>query len=359
MNTHCECPKEGFCARHNLLKSIREYELCKGIAGTPDGGLKYWKAWEQGRLGATAPEDPNVNPPYFYSKGKKRSRGLGDRVARATRAVGIKPCRGCKGRQAKLNHYFPSNYTPVDPRPFTGPIRRNLLYHVYPDTANRAVWQRNVENIVRRIDLFNGHRAVGIVTARHLDPPGMVIDAFQGHVTDFIISKNLKKRREVVTFVPLLEKVESRDPNEVTFYAHAKGVTHRDGDWTTVHRWGQAMYDTCLDYWPLVEQQLATKAMTGSFKRYGQFRTRGNWCWHYSGTFYWFRNCHVYERNWRYVDKKFFGNESWPGLMFKPEDTACLFFDNAGELYKMHEWNTTVQPELEKWTSQQSLALTP
>lgn len=33
----------------------------------------------------------------------KRERGWGDRVAAVTTALGIKPCPGCKERQAKLN----------------------------------------------------------------------------------------------------------------------------------------------------------------------------------------------------------------------------------------------------------------
>ncbi len=38
---------------------------------------------------------------------KPRMRGLGDVVAKVTSAVGIKPCGGCKERQAKLNKSFP------------------------------------------------------------------------------------------------------------------------------------------------------------------------------------------------------------------------------------------------------------
>ena len=34
-------------------------------------------------------------------------RGLGDVIASATKAVGIKPCGGCKKRQAKLNALVP------------------------------------------------------------------------------------------------------------------------------------------------------------------------------------------------------------------------------------------------------------
>jgi hypothetical protein len=35
------------------------------------------------------------------------SRGLGDTIAKITSAVGIKPCGGCKKRQAALNERFP------------------------------------------------------------------------------------------------------------------------------------------------------------------------------------------------------------------------------------------------------------
>lgn len=41
---------------------------------------------------------------------RMESRGLGDTIAKATKAVGIKPCGGCKKRQKWLNDRFP--YTP-------------------------------------------------------------------------------------------------------------------------------------------------------------------------------------------------------------------------------------------------------
>lgn len=52
-------------------------------------------------------------------QGRKRPAltGLGDVIAAATKAVGIKPCSGCKQRQAKLNRLFPfgSPQTPAAP----------------------------------------------------------------------------------------------------------------------------------------------------------------------------------------------------------------------------------------------------
>ena len=38
---------------------------------------------------------------------EKKSRGLGDTIAKATKKVGIKPCGGCKKRQAMLNKAVP------------------------------------------------------------------------------------------------------------------------------------------------------------------------------------------------------------------------------------------------------------
>jgi hypothetical protein len=352
MNENCKCDGPGLCARHQINKTSREFDLCKGVANTGSCGLNYWVAWENGKLGATAPAEPILKPKGFRQSADTNRRGLGDTVSRGIAGVSggrIKPCIGCKDREAVLNHWLPEEMPPIEPMPFTGPIRRNFLYHVYPDTAHREIWQRNIDNILKRMDMFNGHRAVGIVTAKHLDPPEMVMDAFKGEVDDFYVAKNVKKLREVITFVPLLEKVESMDPNDVTFCAHTKGVTHNDGDWTTVHRWGDLMYRTCLDDWPAVEKMLESKAMAGSFKSYGQFRTRKNHRWHYSGTFYWFRNKDVFSRNWRYVDQRYFGNESWPGLMFKPEETGCLFLDHVGDPYNGEYWENTVQPEFDKW----------
>jgi predicted NodU family carbamoyl transferase len=37
----------------------------------------------------------------------KKTTGLGDVIANITEAVGIKPCKGCKQRQAKLNALLP------------------------------------------------------------------------------------------------------------------------------------------------------------------------------------------------------------------------------------------------------------
>lgn len=47
------------------------------------------------------------------AKADQKIRGLGDVVAKATSAVGIKPCGGCKKRQEALNKMFPFGQNPA------------------------------------------------------------------------------------------------------------------------------------------------------------------------------------------------------------------------------------------------------
>ena len=46
-----------------------------------------------------------------------RWKGLGDVIAAATKAVGIKPCSACKKRQDALNRAIPFPVKPVDKTP--------------------------------------------------------------------------------------------------------------------------------------------------------------------------------------------------------------------------------------------------
>lgn len=59
------------------------------------------------REGTQTPPPPRVNPPVPAPAPSPRLRGLGDVVAAATSAVGIKPCGGCKKRQEALNRLVP------------------------------------------------------------------------------------------------------------------------------------------------------------------------------------------------------------------------------------------------------------
>jgi hypothetical protein len=263
-----------------------------------------------------------------------------------TAAPGLRCCRICKDRE------------PVEiPDPFEGkePVR-NLLFHIMPVRGN-GIWQRRVSQLVKRIRLFNGRRVVAIVTGPTwgpcaLDPPEYVRDAFGGAVHEFIEVPNDPNLREVATFEPLFERVETPSARQVTLYAHAKGVT-RPGH-PTCQEWADVLYETMLDYWPLVEVSLRDYPITGSFLRGlegwpGQSAST----YHYSGSWFWFRNRDLFQQdNWRQINSFWSGIEPYPSLRFPITLAGCLFhpFYLPGPgLYDPTYWYQRVVPDLERF----------
>ncbi len=71
--------------------------------------------WTCEQCGLTADLAPEDFPMHCvcgvrYEVGK--SRGLGDTVAKITKAVGIKPCGGCAKRRKAMNKIFPFRGAP-------------------------------------------------------------------------------------------------------------------------------------------------------------------------------------------------------------------------------------------------------
>jgi hypothetical protein len=218
--------------------------------------------------------------------------------------------------------------------------------------SGNGTWQRNVLQLRKRIDLFNGKRIVAISTGPGLDPPDAVKDLFRGTVSDWLVMPNSYSRREVATFLPLWSHVRTEDPSEATFYAHAKGVTRPVNPGTTIHTWTRLMYETCLDYWPLVERTLARFPLAGTFKKVGRGFAGSDSSWHYSGTFYWARNVELFRRDWRRVDPVWWGTESYPGLHFGADEAGCLFHESVVptlDLYSMGYLRGIVLPRYEAW----------
>ncbi len=54
--------------------------------------------------------DGRIVPLHQYNAEMQKIRGLGDLVARATSAIGIKACSPCEERQRRLNALFPNPF---------------------------------------------------------------------------------------------------------------------------------------------------------------------------------------------------------------------------------------------------------
>jgi len=112
MNALCECEVAGWCARHKVVKTAREFQLCKGLQCTGAQSAKYWHAWERGLLANQAGVAP-VAVPVDFAQGTlvgmpPVNQGLGDWMSqKITKWTGITPCGGCKERAAALNRLVP------------------------------------------------------------------------------------------------------------------------------------------------------------------------------------------------------------------------------------------------------------
>jgi glycosyltransferase involved in cell wall biosynthesis len=234
--------------------------------------------------------------------------------------------------------------------PFTAMPRRNLVYHVWP--VRGTTWQWNLEQLIKRLDIFNGRRLLGIVHDDRSAPAEEVKEFVAGHGFEFIVAQN-DERGEAITFPLMMQQVASDDPNEITFYAHAKGVKYEPNVPAPVRRWAEVQYRVALEDWPTIRDHLQRFAMTGCFRRPGRFSAHRNLAdWHYSGTFFWLRNAHVFTRDYSAVPQFYGGVETWPGTIFRKEETACLFIDNVRQHpYLQDFWRNMAEGEFRRWES--------
>jgi hypothetical protein len=245
-------------------------------------------------------------------------------------------------RSRTRRHRAPALTDPPHPLLNVGP--RHLIYHIYP-IAGSGWWQWNLKQLLRRIDQFDGVRSVAIVTpgpphgkvrgttGRGQNAPLDAVEDVQAafgdtHIDNWIIRQNDPQRWEAVTRAALIGTLPA---NGVTFYGHAKGTTHA-ADTANVRLWTEMMYSACLDSPEEVDGHLKGKYFTGAFRCVQAF---GASSWHYSGTFYWFRNdSRILSVKCREI---WFGVEEWPGVVVPHEHSGCLFGDGigaGGALYK-------------------------
>lgn len=235
----------------------------------------------------------------------------------------------------------------------TSDLVRHLTFHIYP-VAKFGAWQWNCDRLLAASHLFNGRRIVAIAVDGTTDSDFEVRRYLADFTDEFIVVQNNTILREVATWLPMLERLREHDSErDVTFSCHAKGVRHKlvpdESEGSTVFRWTQAQWELGT-HWPSIEPLLQGHATAGAFRRYVSHSPKlGFGQWHYSGTFYWWRNRDVFRRSWRNVPKSFIGTEAWPGLLFAPHEAGVTLGDDVHDLYQMHYWQNAIEPQLAKW----------
>lgn len=235
-------------------------------------------------------------------------------------APGVACCAGCPDRAATR--------AALPPPPAASITTRDVLYHVMPKAGEAGtVWRQRLGMLTRRAGLFNGLKVVSCMTGPGLEPPERVRELAEPSGFEVVALANDPDLREVVTLLALLPRFETSDPSRALLFAHAKGITRPADAGNSCHPWALLCHEICLDYWPLVERQLSEKPITGPFKKTGHAFAGSPSSWHYSCGFWWVRSAGLFRRDWRGVERKWFGSESHVGVWYRPEEAGCLFHE--------------------------------
>lgn len=213
---------------------------------------------------------------------------------------------------------------------------RNLIYHIWPTRLSQSCWMWSVDKLSEYIHVFNGKIVVAIaIEHSDLEPyqtnsKEEVVERFLSEDTmmgsrvkelgleiEFFCVENYGHLRECTSFYKLLNKIESLDENEITFYCHAKGVRWQRAKFRRAEElWTAYMLETNLSDIERVENVLSIKTKWGCFgcivameehrnsyegESYFPKRTGNNaQGWFYDGTFFWFNNKKLFSKNWCY-----------------------------------------------------------
>lgn len=232
-------------------------------------------------------------------------------------------------------------------RPLVNPTR-NLIWHIWPRLGKEWNWHRHIEKIKAAAQHFNGRIAIGINHGDNLAKVDDVKRLLDGvPVTDWVTAKAEPELGETTTFVDLLRCVETDDPNTVTFRGHCKGVSHRK---TGIEQpWSDMMWATCMDL-PSVDEALSSHIMAGPLKCQEPLVSHQRYRWFYAGTFFWFRNREIFQRDWSEFEQTRWYPEAWPGVLCRNEEAACLCHDfTDGSVLRENYWNMVVAPSFEQW----------
>jgi hypothetical protein len=225
---------------------------------------------------------------------------------------------------------------------------RNLIYHIWPKSGN-GKWQWNVQELLKRIDQFDGVRSVAIATDLMTDSVEDVKAAFGSHrIDNWLICPNDPKLGEVVTFRSLLQSLP-KDDDSITFYGHAKGVKYDDPEYNK--EWSRMMYEICLDDPTFVDASLSQYDCTGPFLNDHQKNKPFDATWHYSGNFFWFKNTPVFRSRWDDIKEWYFGVEMWIGRVLERAEAGCLFGNGVNHLWE-DEQAANTRADLDRWVQE-------
>ena len=219
-------------------------------------------------------------------------------------------------------------------------VKLNFIYHFAP--IKNDMFEYHIKKLHKYVPKFNNKRVVNIaVGGENLYSPEFVKEKLHGLDIEFVETPNDGSYRETVGFLEkLLPTVKSYDENEFTFFGHSKSNSDRRQieSHKKPHRlWTEYCYEKNLQDIDFVVEKLQNYDSYGIFKRdVGLEKVVPNSTWHYSGTFFWFKNSTLFRKldelkpelhDLRYETEAFLGK-------YIETDKAYCDFDLKGDLGK-------------------------
>lgn len=202
-------------------------------------------------------------------------------------------------------------------------MKRNLLYFVYPRQCSMLAYNLY---LLCKYNIFNGRKIIcavednedkSLVDELHLG--WMFNDTHDIRPYELIMVPS--SFRESACLSRMLEMVQSNDPEEVSFFAHAKDtsleVLNRH-DVVELSDWIEGMYRNNLSDPEKVDSVLSRYPCAGTFKHTSDRPIDG--CWNYDGNFFWVNHQRLFRTDWKvivnscvdeYLDGKFSCDEAY------------------------------------------------
>lgn len=223
-------------------------------------------------------------------------------------------------------------------------MKRNLLYHLYP--RKWSIWPWHVQMLLHYKNVWNGRKILIVAEDQHTESNKKLLPAIAPLGAEIHRVPNHPYLGETAHFIEKLGILESLDPDETTFYAHSKAVSHRGAWLAGATMWAKAMYTLNLGNIAAVEKMLTLYSAVGCFRHFLP-HAGSRWC--YAGTFFWLKHSSIFSQSWRSIELSRHGVEGYPGRHLSWGEMGTFTPDNVGPVW-LYNGGVT-DGHIESWKS--------
>jgi hypothetical protein len=221
---------------------------------------------------------------------------------------------------------------------------RNLFYQICPISHNNE-WKFNLDHLRKHLHKFNG-KLIFIIKTGHLmvDKKDVLAYLSPPEKSTILFMDNNPELGEANGFFKGLDLLKSHQKDEITFYAHTKGVSpnYLEEDRYKIRGWTAFMYDYNLNNIEAVDNIMENYACCGCLK-VGDKYMNVPVAWHYCGSFYWFRHDKVFDSPEfsNIGPASYYSSEFFLGFLIPESEAFCIAGENCDRLYALStkEWD--------------------